>query len=447
MDLANLRDRSHQLELGDRQAGVAEQRQPVRQGERRSGSDRGDRGAVPLHRRGRVDLRGDPAPELRLPRQVRVDVAAGPVTVPARRPVLEHPRPVPRIPREEPGDPAGDGPPSFLPQLVRVALVTLPEVPGERVAPRLVEARVDDREHPPDQPFGVPRVGVVGVGEQPDERGRPHEVDTRAYPVAVLVGPEPVREPLGQPALDALGGHHDELAGEHPTDRLPQELTELVGEQVRARVDVHGQPHGSTVCVRSDDQGRWSSATKRMVWRPSTAAMLLELDPPIFRPGLRPRVGLKRARPCGRRRWDVRIRAATFERGCCQGCCPAGRLRRIELLSSIGCARRVASQIRACDLGCRAKSLTNVPAPAWEACQRPPAWAPRARASGPSAGRCCSVVWRSCRTWDARGSGGRRSADRRCRRPGASVSVGGWWCGLSTASMANREGDRHPTVR
>ena len=302
MDLANLRDRSHQLELGDRQPGVAEQRQPVRQGERRSGSDRRDRGAVPLHRRGRVDLRGDPTPQLRLPRQVRVDVAAGPVAVPARRPVLEHPRPVPRIPREEPGDPAGDGPPAFLPQLVRVALVTLPEVPGERVAPRLVEARVDDREHPPDQPFGVPRVGVVGVGEQPDERGRAHEVDTRAYPVAVLVRPEPVREPLGQPALDALGGHHDELAGEHPADRLSQELTELVGEQVRARVDVHGQPHGSTVCVRSDDQGRWSSATKRMVWRPSTAAMLLELDLPIFRPGLRPRVGLKSARPCGCRR-------------------------------------------------------------------------------------------------------------------------------------------------
>ena len=168
-------------------------------------------------------------------------MAARPVTVPAGRPVLEHPRPVPRIPREEPGDPAGDGPPAFLPQLVRVALVTLPEVPGERVAPRLVEARVDDREHPPDQPFGVPRVGVVGVGEQPDERGGAHEVDTRAYPVAVLVRPEPVREPLGQPALDALGGHDDELAREHPTDRLSQELTELVGEQVRARVDVHGQ--------------------------------------------------------------------------------------------------------------------------------------------------------------------------------------------------------------
>jgi hypothetical protein len=110
------------------------------------------------------------------------------------------------------------------------------------------------------------------------------------------------------------------------------------------------------------------------VRRASAAAMQLELDLPIFRPGLRPRVGLKRARPCGRRRWDVRIRAATFERGCCQGCCPAGRLRRIELLSSIGSARRVASQIRVCALGCRAKSLTNVPAPAWEGCQRPPEW-------------------------------------------------------------------------
>ncbi len=71
----------------------------------------------------------------------------------------------------------------------------------------------------------------------------------------MLVRPEPVREPLGQPALDSLGGHDDQLAGEHPTDRLSQELTELVGEQVRARVDVHGQAHGSTVCARSDDQG------------------------------------------------------------------------------------------------------------------------------------------------------------------------------------------------
>ena len=85
----------------------------------------------------------------------------------------------------------------------------------------------------------------------------PHEVDPRAYSVAVLVRPEPVREPLGQPAFHSLGGNDDKLAREHPTDRLSQELTELVGKQVRARVDVHGQAHASTVCAWSDDQLPW----------------------------------------------------------------------------------------------------------------------------------------------------------------------------------------------
>ena len=145
--------------------------------------------------------------------------------------------------------------------------------------------------------------------------------------------------------------------------------------------------------------------------RASAAAMQLELDLPIFRPGLRPRVGLKRARPCGRRRWDVRIRAATFERGCCQGCCPAGRLRRIELLSSIG-SRQTCSKS---DSGLRPRLPREV------ANQRSSASLGRLSETSrvglvlgenPSAGRCRPVVWRSCRTPDARDSVGRRTAER-----------------------------------
>ena len=82
---ADVADGSDELELGDGEPGVPEERQAVRQREARAAPDRCDRAAVPLHRRGRVDRRGDAAPELGLPGQVRVNPVARPVAVAAER--------------------------------------------------------------------------------------------------------------------------------------------------------------------------------------------------------------------------------------------------------------------------------------------------------------------------------------------------------------------------
>ena len=115
MHFANVGDGGDQLELGDREPGVAEQREPV--GERECGAapDGGDSVAVTLDRGGSVDGCGDPAPQLRLPGQVGVDSVTRAVAVPSGRPVFEHPRSVTGIGAEEAREAVGDGPAPLLP--------------------------------------------------------------------------------------------------------------------------------------------------------------------------------------------------------------------------------------------------------------------------------------------------------------------------------------------
>ena len=79
------------------------------------------------------------------------------------------------------------------------------------------------------------------------------EPDAGADPVAAArAGAEPVGEPLGQPALDAPGGHHHDLLGERVVQRRREQLAERVGEQVGARCPVQVKRHGATLGGRAD---------------------------------------------------------------------------------------------------------------------------------------------------------------------------------------------------
>jgi hypothetical protein len=62
---------------------------------------------------------------------------------------------------------------------------------------------------------------------------------------AVLAGAaaEDVREPLTEPAFDALGGDDDELVGERVGQGSGQQLAEAVGEEIGALSAVEMKRH------------------------------------------------------------------------------------------------------------------------------------------------------------------------------------------------------------
>ena len=93
VDVAVLAERGEQVDLGRRQPGVPEQRQPARQVEAgAAGAQRRDRRGVPHVGRRRVDAGQQPPPQLGLPGEVGVEVAAGPVGVAALAPVGDEAR-------------------------------------------------------------------------------------------------------------------------------------------------------------------------------------------------------------------------------------------------------------------------------------------------------------------------------------------------------------------
>ncbi len=63
---------------------------------------------------------------------------------------------------------------------------------------------------------------------------------TPSWPVAAA---EDVRQPLAQPALDALGRDDDELLGERVGQRIGEQGAEAVGEEVGALGAVQVQGH------------------------------------------------------------------------------------------------------------------------------------------------------------------------------------------------------------
>ena len=205
-----------------RQAGGAEQREPLRQGgEPGVAPQRPDGGGEPLRRVRRGDPRAQRPPHLRLPPQVRghVRVVAGP-------PRVEQFGAVRGVGGEEAGQ-VGDH---------REPAAGAAQVCGEGGAPRPAGARVDDLHERPHRAGGVPRVVVRGDAGGPldgsgDDLARRGEGDVRAHPVAPAGRPEPVRQAMGEPPLHAAGGHGDDLRDE----RVGHRRREHVGESV-ARV-------------------------------------------------------------------------------------------------------------------------------------------------------------------------------------------------------------------
>ena len=110
--------------------------------------------------------------------------------------------------------------------------------------------------------------GVVALAaeQQADERARVEEPDPRAHAVAAArAGAEPVAQPLGQPALHALGRHHHDLLGERVVEGHRQQLAEGVGELVGARCAVQVERHGRTLRGGGDS---WRGCRVSFIGRP-----------------------------------------------------------------------------------------------------------------------------------------------------------------------------------
>ena len=188
-----------------------------------------------------VDAVDQRAPQLGLPAQVGVEVVGLAV-----EPVDEQLRALPGVGGEQPGEPSGHRVAPALPQLLLLVVLEVPEVGGERAAPRLVEAAVDDLEQRPDHRVGRPRVVVDGAGDLGDQRVRAAERDAGADTVGAVAAAEDVGQPLAQPALDALRRHDDEFLGERVGQRVGQQRAETVGKEVGALGTVEMKRHLSS---------------------------------------------------------------------------------------------------------------------------------------------------------------------------------------------------------
>ena len=195
-------------------------------------------------RRVGVDAIEDRPPQVRLPVEIGCDA-----TVVAVFPVDEQLRPLPGVGREQPGQPARDGVAPTHPQLAFLARLEVPEVGGQGLAPGVVAAGVDDVEQRPDERVGMPRIVVVGAGDQPqylsDERAGVAERDARADAIVLCAAAEDVREPLAEPPLDALGRDDDELLGERVGQWIGEQCAEAVGQQIGAFSAVEMECHRS----------------------------------------------------------------------------------------------------------------------------------------------------------------------------------------------------------
>ena len=230
--------RLDQLDLGEGQPGVSEQRQPLRQVDRRFPKARN---GVPLPHVRRVGRHaaGQRPPQRRLPGEVARQVGAVAV-----EPVDEQLRPLARIRREQARDAARDRVAPPQPQLpFLVARLEAAEMGGQRPAPVLVEALVDHLEQRPDHGVGRPRVVVGGAGDFGDQRAWVPELDARAHPVRARTATEDVRQPLAEPPLDAARGNQDQLRGERVGERLREERAETVGQKIRSFSAVQMQGH------------------------------------------------------------------------------------------------------------------------------------------------------------------------------------------------------------
>ena len=189
---------------------------------------------------GRPETLAQRPPQLGLPAQVGGQRAAVAELVSTLRPRLHHRRAGVTVGVERPRERSRDGEPAS------VDGVAAGQVPGERGGPRRGQVGVDHLEQRPDGSGRLPpldRGRVLGRGTLDglvDQRRRPREPHVGAHPGPV-VRAEDVREPLRQPALDALRGNGDHLGGEGVGRGCHQHLGESAREHRAAPRAVHDQ--------------------------------------------------------------------------------------------------------------------------------------------------------------------------------------------------------------
>ena len=242
--VAELAEGLEQLDLGDRQPGVAEERQPGRERQPVPAvAQPAQRLGVPHvgrrrgHPREQAGARARPASAGRRGGRRRAALA----------PRRDERRSLHGVRREEVGEPEGDGVATVAAQLA--VLVRRGRARGGWRASRTTGRRGCRRwSRAAARPAG--RGPTASSRSRPmsrrDEDPRVEEADARAHAVATArAGAEAVGEALGQPALDALGRHHHDLLGERVVERLRQQLAEGVGELVGARCAVQVERHGA----------------------------------------------------------------------------------------------------------------------------------------------------------------------------------------------------------
>jgi hypothetical protein len=243
--VAQLPQRAEQLDLGDREPGVAEQRQPRREVQPvAAAAEAVERVGVPKVRGPLADACDQAAPQLGLPHQVLVHGVARTVGVRPLAPVGDQPGPLHGVRREEAGEPPCHRVAPGPAQGSLVARDPEAEVGGQRLAPRLAHRLVDDLEQGPHHAVGVPGVVALLAEQHRDQRVRREEADPGADPVAApRPDAQPVGEPLGEPALHPAGGHHHDLLGEGILQRCRQEVPQAVREEVCALGAMDPQCH------------------------------------------------------------------------------------------------------------------------------------------------------------------------------------------------------------
>jgi hypothetical protein len=233
--VAVLPEGGEQLDLGDRDPGVAEQREPCRQMDRiGTVTQGGEDVAVAQPGRGCRHGCDQASPQLGLPPEVGGQVASGSVGVAAGLPVLEEARPLDGVRREQARQATGHGVATSPPQLPFLAVLSVTQVQAQCTAPVLARVGVHDLQQRPDQRVGRPGVVLTGAGDLGDQAGRRTELHPGADTVvATLALPEAVGQRLAQPALDAAGRDEHELLREGVLEWCAQQPREAVDEAVR----------------------------------------------------------------------------------------------------------------------------------------------------------------------------------------------------------------------
>jgi len=88
--------------------------------------------------------------------------------------------------------------------------------------------------------------------EQRHQRPGLEEPDAGADPVATSSDAEPVRQPLGQPPLDATRGNDHDLLGKGVAEGRREQVAERLRQQVGARCPVQVKRHGATLGGAAD---------------------------------------------------------------------------------------------------------------------------------------------------------------------------------------------------